>query len=260
MREIRFLIALWKANLLSAMEYRAAFISQVVGMILNNGMYFLFWVVFFNRFKEVKGWGLNDMFLLFGVVAAGFGLAAYLFGNTMSLAEVIANGGLDYFLSLPRPVLLHLAASRSTMSGLGDLVSGIICFLFADQLSAGSILRFVLGSLSAMLIFLSFLILVQSLAFWMGNATMLSRQAFNALITFAMYPITLFDGSAKFLLFTLIPAALIGAVPAEFVRSFSIEQLALLAGASAFFLGSALVVFSIGLRRYESGSAIQNQV
>ena len=111
-RELRFLLALWKTNLLSAMEYRIPFISQVVGMMLNNAVYFLFWVIFFDRFQEVRGWGLNDMFLLFGIVAAGVGLGTYLFGNVMVLSEVIAGGRLDYYLSLPRPVLLHCASGK----------------------------------------------------------------------------------------------------------------------------------------------------
>ena len=64
MREFKFLISLWKANLLSAMEFRVAFITQILGMILNNGFYFLFWVIFFDRFQEVRGWVINDMLLV----------------------------------------------------------------------------------------------------------------------------------------------------------------------------------------------------
>ena len=54
-RELIFLMALWKANLLAAMEYRVAFISQVVGMMLNNAIYFIFWIIFFDRFQEIQG-------------------------------------------------------------------------------------------------------------------------------------------------------------------------------------------------------------
>ena len=85
-REFIFLLALWKANLLAAMEYRVAFLSQVVGMILNNALYFIFWVLFFDRFQEVRGWGLDEMLLLFGLVATGLGsqsAAAAPSGNRM---------------------------------------------------------------------------------------------------------------------------------------------------------------------------------
>jgi len=253
-------VALWKANLLAAMEYRVSFVSQIVGMMLNNAVYFLFWVIFFNRFQSVRGWELRDMFLLFGIVASGFGLGVYLFGNAFSLADTIAGGRLDYYLSLPRPVLLHALASRSVSSGLGDFTYGLISFALAGRFSPGALARFVGATILATVVFVAFLVLVQSLAFWMGNATMLAQQATNALITFAMYPITLFDGTAKLLLFTVIPAAFIGAVPAELVRQFTWPTFAALLAGAAGFLALALFAFHRGLRRYESGSAIQIQV
>jgi ABC-2 type transport system permease protein len=78
MKEIKFLLAIWKANLLSVMEYRVSFLSQVIGMMVNNGIYFLVWVIFFDRFKEVRGWGMTDMYITFGVTASALwiGLAA----------------------------------------------------------------------------------------------------------------------------------------------------------------------------------------
>lgn len=259
-RTLTFLLALWKANLLAAMEYRASFLTQVVGMMVNNAFYFVFWVVFFNRFEEVHGWVLADMYLVFGIVAAGFGVAGFLFGNTFSLAEIITGGRLDYYLALPRPVLLHTLASRSVLSGLGDALYGVLSFLVSRPLTLQTGARFILAVLISATVFLSFLVLVQSLAFWMGSSTLLTNQAVNAIVTFAIYPITLFEGSARLLLFTLVPAALVGAVPAEFVRAFSWPTLGLLLAGALGFLALALGIFRWGLRRYESGSAIQVQV
>ncbi|MBI3913657.1 MAG: ABC-2 family transporter protein [Chloroflexi bacterium] len=258
-RELVFLLALWKANLLAAMEFRAAFLSQVIGMMLNNLVYFVFWVIFFDRFQNVRGWGLSEMILLFGVVATGFGAAVYLFGNALELATVIANGRLDYYLSLPRPVLLHVLASKSISSGLGDFTYGILSFIVAGLFTPDAILRAVLATLLAMIVFLSFMTFVNSLGFWMGNATMIAQQASGAMITFSLYPITLFEGSGKFLLFTIIPAAFVGAVPAEFIRGFDAGTLLQLLAAALILLALALFTFHLGLRRYESGSAIQVQ-
>jgi ABC-2 type transport system permease protein len=241
------------------MEYRAAFLTQVAGMMLNNAFYFAFWVLFFDRFREVKGWQLPDMMLLFGIVACGFGLTAYLFGNAFRLSEVVAGGRLDYFLALPRPVLPHALASRSIASGLGDLTYGTVSFLLAGSLSAEAVARFAVATFLSAVVLLSFLVLVQSLAFWLGNTTLFGRQMINAMVTFAIYPITLFDGSAKLVLFTLVPAAFVGAVPAELVRSFHWSGLVQLAAAAAVFLALAVTAFHRGLRRYESGSAFQVQ-
>src|SRR5512143_2254148 len=114
---LRFLLAVWKANLQSAMEYRLAFLSQVLGMMVNNFIYFAIWIVFFQRFKEVRGWGINDMWVTYGILASSFGLVSLLFGNAFNLSEIIMKGRLDYYLSLPRPVLLHTIASRMIGSG-----------------------------------------------------------------------------------------------------------------------------------------------
>lgn len=259
-RLFRFLFAVWKANLLSAMEYRAAFLTQVIGMMLNNAAYFMFWVIFFNQFKEVRGWGVRDLFLLFGIAAAAFGLSVFLFGRITNLSDLISKGQLDYYLSLPQPVLLHALASHSVSSGLGDFLYGVFSFLLVGQFTFEAVLRFIVGILLGMAVFVGFMVLVHSLAFWLGNAQLISAQAFQAMITFALYPITLFEGGAKFLLFTLIPAAFIAAVPAEYVRSASWQSLLQMLAAALLLLGAGFWLFYKGLQRYESGSAIHAQV
>jgi ABC-2 type transport system permease protein len=260
MKEIKFLLAIWKANLQSAMEYRVSFLTQVFGMMLNNGIYFLMWVIFFDRFKEIRGWGITDMYVTFGITASAFGLVSLLFGNSFNMGDIITKGRLDYYLALPRPVLLHAAASRSVASGMGDLSYGFLSFIASGVFSWDALLRFILAILLAATVFAAFILIVQSLAFWIGNTSYLSGVAFNAMITFAIYPITLFETGARLILFTVIPAALMGAVPASFVRSFGWSTLAQLTVGAAVFLTLAVVVFYTGLRRYESGSAIQVEV
>ncbi len=259
-KELSFLKALWTANFLAAMEYRAAFLTQMVGMILNNGAYFLFWVIYFDRFKQVGDWALNDMLVLYGIAAASFGLTVVLFGNIMFLSEIITKGQLDYYLSLPRPVLLHILASRSSPSGLGDFIYGIGSFLIAGQFGLDTVLRFALGITTGMMVFLGFLTIVHSLAFTMGSANQVSGQAFGALITFSLYPSSLFEGGARFILYILIPAAYIGTVPTLFVKTASWANLAQMGVAAFILLTLGIITFRRGLRKYESGSAIQAQI
>jgi ABC-2 type transport system permease protein len=90
----------------------------------------------------------------------------------------------------------------------------------------------------------------------MGNAQQMSTQAMNAVLTFSLYPNSLFSGPARFVLFTLIPAGFIGAVPVEIVKERSLVLLLGLMGAAVIIWVVAAVVFYVGLRRYESGSAI----
>src|SRR5512138_2440081 len=256
----RFLTAVWKANLQSVMEYRAAFITQVLGMMVNNFIYFAIWIIFFQRFKEVRGWGLGDMWITYGILASAFGLVSLLFGNAFNLSEIIMKGRLDYYLSLPRPVLLHTVASRMIGSGMGDFSYGFVSYAMSGHFTWDGLARFALGTITAAAVFASFLIIVQSLSFWLGLVPNLSGLAVNAIVTFGIYPATLFDNTAKLILFTIIPAALMGSVPAQFVRAFTWETLAILAGGAVIFLALAMALFGVGLRRYESGSGMQVEV
>jgi ABC-2 type transport system permease protein len=260
MNNIKFLLAIWKANLQSAMEYRISFLTQMIGMMANNFLYFAIWIIFFDRFKDVRGWGVNDMYVTFGILASAFGLVSVLFGNAFMLSEIIAKGRLDYYLSMPKPVLLHTVSSRMIASGMGDFVYGFVSYGLSGYFSWDGLARYVLAMLLAATVFAAFLILSQSLAFWFGNMSNFSNLVLNAMLTFGIYPITLFDNYAKVILFTIIPAALMGAIPAEFIRAFTWETLAQLLIGAIGFLGLAMFVFRAGLRRYESGSAIQVEI
>jgi ABC-2 type transport system permease protein len=143
---------------------------------------------------------------------------------------------------------------------MGDFTYGFLSFAVSGQFSWDGLLRFILATLLAATVFASFMILVQSLAFWMGVINNFTNLIVNAMVTFGIYPITLFDNYAKLILFTIIPAAFVGAVPAEFIRSFTWQSLAEMLAGAVVFLFLAVNIFRLGLRRYESGSAIQVEV
>jgi len=242
------------------MEYRAGFVAQAAGMVLNNILYFAFWILYFNRFHQVRGWRLGDVFLVYGVVATAFGLSVYLMGNVLRLSTLISEGGLDYYLSMPRPVLLHALASRSVASGAGDVTFGLLTYLVWSGFGVAGMPVLLLAGFLGAVVLVSTLTWFQSLAFWIGDSSRLSSQMLNAMVTFSVYPITIFDGPARFLLYTLLPAAFVGAVPAQLVHRLTVASVAQLAIAAAVSAAVATATFQRGLRRYQSGSAINVQV
>ena len=258
--ELVFLIAQWKANFASAMEYRAAFISQIVGMFINDVVFVAFWVIFFDRFRQIRGWGVSDMLLLMSIVALGYGLAFTFFGNTLALSRIIAQGQLDYYLALPRGVLLHVLASRMSNSALGDISFGAACFALAGRFGLPEIGLWLVASFLAAVVFVMAFAFFHSLTFWLGNASGLAEQAANAMLTFAMYPADIFQGAVRFMLFTLLPAAFVGLVPLNVVRGLDLNGLAVLVAAAIVITLVSSATFYAGLRRYESGSALNVNV
>jgi ABC-2 type transport system permease protein len=259
--ELNFLKTLVGINLASAMEYRASFLSQIVGMMINNGIYFVFWLIFFDRFGTIRGYNINEIYLLFAIVTFGYGIAYMFAGNTSgNLAYLIAQGRLDYYLVFPRNLLLHVVFSRMIVSAIGDLTFGVVAYLFTGRFHPLEILLFLVISLLVALVLIAFAILAGSLAFFMGNSQQASHQLNMTLLTFSLYPNSLFSGAARFMLYTIIPAAFVGSVPVQIIQERNGLLLLGLVGAAVVLWGLATAVFYTGLRRYESGSAINVNV
>jgi ABC-2 type transport system permease protein len=256
MKSFRLMFAYLRHNLMSAMAYRGAFWLQVFGMLLNDVMLLFFWAMLFSRFPSLNGWGLRDIVALYGIVAVGFGIATVICGNSGRIAQIIANGDLDYYLALPADPLIHVLVSRTSLPSWGDIFFGLIVYLVAAPHRWATLPLFLLlGGLSGV-IFIAFSVIAGALAFWLGQSQNLAMQLRNALLTFGLYPVDIFPNAVRVLLYTLIPAAFVGSLPAAMLTAFSWGKLLLLL---AFTLVISLVargIFYLGIRRYESGNLV----
>jgi ABC-2 type transport system permease protein len=253
---LRFVAAYAHANLQSALEYRVSFFTQVFAMMLNDGMWLVFWLAYFDKFQVVEGWGRAEIVTLWAVVAASFGLATTVCGNLFRLSGLIVRGELDIYLALPKPALPHMLISRMSVTAPGDVLFGIAGFAWFVQPDLGQWALFLVSIVSGAIIFTAFGIATHSLAFWLGNADAVAEQLTNALISFSTYPTPIFRGVVKVALFTLLPAGFIAYVPVQLFREFSWLRLAGLWGFAALALAVAVLIFRLGLRRYESGNLV----
>lgn len=256
MKSFRLIGIYIKHNVMSAMAYREAFFLQAFGMLINDLMLLVFWVVLFSRFPNIKGWDLQDVVTLYAIVASGFGLAEMVFGNTGQLARMISAGDLDYYLALPADPLVHLLVSRTSLSAWGDLLFGCGVFLIADAEHMLLLPLFLCLSVLSSVVFVSFGVGIGSLAFWLGQAQNLAMQFRNALVTFGLYPVDIFPGMIRLLLYTLIPAAFVGSLPARLLVSFTWWQFFSLIGFTCITMFCARWLFYRGLRRYTSGNLV----
>ena len=256
---LRFVGAYAIANLQSALEYRTAFFVQVIAMAANDSLWLFFWWTYFHQFPLAHGWQSTDVVILWSITACGFGITDTLFGNARQIPSLIMRGSLDAYLGMPRNILLHVIVAASDTTGLGDVlfaVGAYIAFLHPDILHMG---LFLLLTVFVCLIFTAFLIVLGSLAFFLGNTEGLVQQTFGALISFSTYPMDIFQGAVRLLLFTIIPAGFISFIPLQLLHRFSWSLLGALAGFTVLFVGIAATVFHLGLRRYESGNLMGMQ-
>jgi ABC-2 type transport system permease protein len=254
--DARFGVAVVRHNVAAAMEYRASFVTQIVAMIVNDIFWLTFWGLYFQKFPVIHGWHFRDIVMLWAMGAGGYGLAAGIFGNKLNLAGTIARGDLDYYLALPRNVLLHAIVGRTVVSAWGDVIFSIAAFCVFVHPSLGLLALFLMLIVLSAIVITSFDVLMESLAFYTGGAEGLGAQIHNGLISFSTYPASLFDGFVKVVLFTVLPAAFITYVPVSLLRHFRWDDLAALAAYAFGLMGLSWWVFFQGLKRYESGNLI----
>lgn len=243
-----------RLNLDAQLEYRGAFLLQVAAMFVNDCVWVVFWTVFFTRFPILEGWDVRDVMTVWAIAASGFGLAHAVFGNTLYLATVIAQGQLDVWMLYPRALLPHLLLGRMDASSWGDALFGFVVYVAYVRPDPQHFLLFTGLTLSAAILFVGFGVLSGSLGFYLGNSAVLTEQWRFAMITFSTYPGILFKGAVKLLLFTLIPAGFITLLPIEALRAMSLVDAALALAGSLAVLAVGAGVFYHGVRRYESGN------
>lgn len=225
----------------------------VAVMVLNDAVWVAFWILFFRRVGSVRSWDSEAVMLLLAVLTTSAGLSLGVLANARWLGSIITGGQLDGALGLPVSPLAHVLVRRVEATNLGDFVFGIGLFAVAGKPTPTRAAVFVAVVLASAALMTSFLVLTGSLAFFGGRSEG-GELGFHALLLLGSYPVDVFAGGAKVLLYTVVPAAFVSSVPARLIETVTLRSVAGLLLATAGFVFCAHGVFRIGLRRYTSGS------
>jgi ABC-2 type transport system permease protein len=250
---VRGLVETARGAFLEAAANRGALASQAGAMIVNDGVWIVFWALFFRRVGDLGGWDLQGIILLQAVLTAAGGIALGLVANARRVGTLAVEGGLDPVLTLPVPTLPHVLLRRVEPTNLGDLAFGVTLFAVAGHPTPARVALFVAVVAASAILLVGFLVLTGSLAFFAGRSES-GELGFHAMLLLGAYPVDIFAGTAKLLLYTVVPAAFVSTVPARLVESFDAGQALGLAAAAAIVAGAAWVAFALGLRRYTSGN------
>jgi len=250
---MRSVAATLRASAAEAIANPGAFWTQVSAMIANDLAWVAFWVIFYRRVGTVRGWSADRTILLLAVFATSAGIVLGLLSNIRRVGQMAADGELDAVLSLPVSPLSHLLVRRISAVNMGDMLFGPLLFAVAGHPTPSRVGIFVVGVIASATILVGFLLATQSLAFYSGRGET-GEIGFNAVLLMANYPADLFGGFQKVIVFTAVPAAFISTVPASLVDDFDPVRAAEMLAAAGAFAVIGWAVFTVGLRRYSSGS------
>lgn len=243
----------WHAAWLEARSNRRSFWIQVAIMVVNDIVWVIFWALLFNRVGDLRGWGFDQIVLLFSVLTTAGGIVLGLLNNTRRVGELASTGGLDSVLALPVPPLVALMARRVETVNVGDLGFGIVLFLIAGSPTPTRLAVFLFGVMCASLVISGFLVLMGSASFFVSRNEA-SELGFHAILLFSNYPVDIFTGYTRIFLYGVVPAAFVSTVPAQLIGEFSVGRAAALVAVALTAATVGWAAFTVGLRRYTSGA------
>ncbi len=250
---MKAVIATMRAAIAEARANPGAFWSQIAAMALNDIVWVVFWVLFFRRVGSVRGWDRSRVLLLFAVLTTAGGIVLGVVSNARRIGQLAAEGGIDAALGLPVSPLAYLLVRRVDPVNIGDFVFGILLFAVSGSPTAGRTAVYVLGSIAGAVVLAGFLVIVGSLTFFTGRGEA-GDLGFHAIVLLSSYPVDIFAGTTKLLLYTAVPAAFVAAVPARLIDDFQPIDAVVLIGVAVAFATAAWAVFTVGLRRYRSSA------
>lgn len=240
-----------KLELATAMEYRFNFVSQSLGMFINDMFWIVFWYILMQRFDNIGGWQYKQILMLYGVITIGYGIGSSFFANWSRIANLIEEGGLDYYLTMPKNVLLH-ALLRCRYAGFGDLLFGVT--MAVVTISWSQVPLFLALCFMSFMLFLSWAILMHSISFYVGRFEGAARAARDSFMIIGTYPFSVYTGTTRLILLFVIPAGFVAGIPVELLTTFNWPWFLLMMVVTAAFFALSVGVFYKGLRRYESGN------
>ncbi len=260
LQHLRLICLYFKYNLLSAMEYRVSFISQALGMALNNAFFLFFWWVIFQKVSSIGGYGFKDVMVIWALSSSTYGFLHILFGNVRELPRIIMNGELDTYLLQPKDVYVNVYCSRMIVSAWGDLVYGFVLILLVYGFAPLKLLLFILFTAAGGLLAGAIMSAADTLTFYIGNSSRISRLVTEFLINFSIYPDSIYRQSVKVIMYTLLPTGFIVFLPFRLLSAFSWYGLLGLLAIDAVYIGASYLFFKRGLEKYESGNLITTKL
>ena len=121
------------AQLRSQMQYRTAFVFDVISTMLFTITEFGALALTFQRFPSIGGWNMLEVMFLYGLVEFSFGLMDMIFAgfDPPRFAEYVRKGTLDQFLLRPSSLYVQIFGSDFTLRRIGRLFLSAGIFAYA---------------------------------------------------------------------------------------------------------------------------------
>lgn len=257
MKEIKFALYAIKKNIQSSAELRTSFLSNIIGMIINNSVFIIIWVFFAQTAGNIGGWTAKEVIGMLGYSSLAYGVVFSIGSGLRYMPEYIASGVFDRFMLSPKNLIVRTATASFDASAVGDIVFGMICVIIYFILISATLSQVLLGMLFlflASILFLGVVISVFSVGFFFTDSASVTQGLFEIFMTPTLFHGGAFQGVMRAVFIFIIPALVVGAVPIEAILNLSLYSTLLVVILPFVWLGISLVIFNKAVKKYESSN------
>lgn len=241
----------------TAIAYRADYFMRLFILTLSDLIVPFVSLVIYQSGVSFPGWSLYEILMIQGIYIIVNGIADTLFGGFVShTLYLVKNGNYDMVLLKPRSPVFISVINSFDLEGLGKILTGIgLCTAAAInmdiEVTLTSIGLFILLLLLAESVIFSFCLLLAATGFvWIGNSRLF--EIFESITSFGRYPAAIYPKILRNIVMYMVPAALMGYLPASaLLGRFEGNLFILIIGTLIFAFGS-YVVWRIMLPGYMS--------
>jgi ABC-2 type transport system permease protein len=212
--------ALLRARTRADFSYRVSFALRLVSATLIVGLDFLAVYAVVRKVGSIGGWNLSEIALVYGLSTSGFRIAdAFVGGPVERIATHLQNGSFDRFLTRPVHPLTMLCGEEFTVRRIGQLSSCLVVLIVAlgaaDVVLTPLHLAFVCAAVvGAAALSSAVFVTVCCLSFWSPQTQEIANAFTYGASYAAQYPAHIYDGAIRRLIFTVVPSAFTGYLPA----------------------------------------------
>jgi ABC-2 type transport system permease protein len=219
MDALRLYFKLIRIAMQSRMQYRADFVTGVIGVIVLNVVNLGLIGILVSRFTHLNGWNVWEMVFLYCLWLLGHSLYSLFLWHIRTLEDYLVQGTFDQFLMRPvSPFILFLGREVQYL-GVADLLFGVAGASLAYRnlglhWDGVKWVFFVVAVLSGTLIEMTIALMIACAAFWTGRSRRASGLVMQLNVMVQHYPVDIFGYTFRVIVTGLIPVAFMNYYPA----------------------------------------------
>lgn len=253
---VKIYIAVALQDLKAKMSYRADFMINAVGILLNDLLYLASFYLLYHSIDTIGGWELHQILFFYGIMLISTAFMQTFFDNIWELDKRVLSGEFIKYYYKPLNILFYYVSETIDLKGIVQFLFGIGVLVYASvklqiTVTVFFVVRIIVCVTASGMVYVGIMLLTSSLTFWFLNTITILMFVSKAK-DYARYPLTIYSKALKFVFTFLFPIGFLSYYPGILLMT-DRRQNGLFIGlllAGALFLGIGYKLWICGTRHY----------